>query len=121
MTIPLLNEQMVLDTLTLPMNSDTLPHICVASRLVLLDEYDRKTTRMNVGRSIDAACQLHTLVGQFRAIAEIRVQNMENEPLQVKYAGQLHELLRRSEGVRRQIVAEMHALMQCPNDEDTIQ
>ena len=120
MASPLINEQMVLDTLLLPLTYDSAPHICVAARLYLLACYDRKVLRDHFGPSIDSVSQLHMLIGRFLAVAEIRHRYLQNSPLQAELDAVLGDLFTRIEALRRQLIAQIRSLMECPWDQDTV-
>lgn len=120
MASPLINEQMVLDTLLLPLTYDSAPHICVAARLYLLACYDRKVLRDHFGPSIDTVSQLHSLTGKFIAIAEVRHTNIQDAALRAQFDGILGELFNKIESIRRQLLVQIRTLMECPWDQDTI-
>ena len=121
MATPLLNEAMIIETLSLPVSADTAPTLCVAAMLSILDGYDREMTRDQYGIIVDAVCKFHDLIGRIAIVNAVRHTMGTADPTvadNLAKAGA--ELMARAEMTRKQILSKMQLLAECPLDEDPI-
>jgi hypothetical protein len=121
MASPLLNEQMIIETLSLPVSSDTADTLCVAAMLSVLDGYDRKMTRDEYGVIVDSTCKFHEMIGRMVIVNLLRGLIGSIDPKASERLAQASlDLTAGAEMLRKQILSKMQLLIQCPWDEDKI-
>jgi hypothetical protein len=121
MASPFLNEHMIIETLSLPVSSDTSESLCVAAMLAVLDGYDRKIKRDEYGIVVDAVCKFHEMIGRLVIVNLVRSLIGKTDPATCENLNKAaSELQTGANLLRKQILSKMQVVAQCPWDEDTI-
>lgn len=122
MVSPILNEEMLLATLSLPMRADQGEYLRNGSAYALLDAHDRKVTREFY---VDVLSRSYLLNEQMRRVEVMtrilhELQDTPPAELSAKISERITQALSQAEQARTDLVGMVKKIIECPMDDSII-
>ena len=120
MTSPLLNEDLVCSMLGTTPSAAEGNTLRTSALLVLMDSYDRKVVRDTFFETAKAALQLTEMMGRLESVSGVRASLAAGTLTDTKLDGSMGIITGHAETCRKNLIHAMALLIQCSDDEDTL-
>jgi hypothetical protein len=120
MTSPLIREDVIKNTLSLPVVTEHIDQLNMANMLAILDGYDRKLLRDEFSKILSTGFQFFDASARLDLIFSLKKLFEAEAPQQKLLDEAAVGLTQRADHWRKRLYEIMEVVSQCPGDQDTI-